>query len=119
MWQKAKVVLESGTALVVDVRLESKTSPQERLYHTYIGKISKQASHLNCKFCKDDWKRFLVDAYLRETKQESGRILPNLDGSGFVQLGLQTRKFNKKQASEFVTWLEAWCAENGVILDES
>jgi len=32
-----------------------------------------------------------------------------------VQLGFQTRKFTKEQASEFVEWLYAWSAENGVL----
>ena len=118
MWAKAKPVLESGTALVVEIKRESKTRQQEKLYHTYIGKVAKQARHLNCTYNEEDWKRILVDAYLRETKQSSGQFVLNLDGTGVVQLGLQTRLFTKEQASEFVTWLEAWCAHNGVDLGE-
>ena len=118
MWDKAKPVLEAGTALVVEIKRESKTRQQEKLYHTYIGKVAKQARHLNCTYNEEDWKRILVDAYLRETKQSTGQVIPNLDGTGVIQLGLQTRKFTKEQASEFVTWLEAWCAENGVDLGE-
>jgi hypothetical protein len=41
--------------------------------------------------------------------------MPNLSGDGIVQLGFQTRKFTKEQASEFVEWLYAWSAENGVL----
>ena len=118
MWEKAKPALESGIALVVEIKRESKTRRQEKLYHTYIGKVAKQARHLNCTYNEEDWKRILVDAYLRETKQSTGQVIPNLDGTGVIQLGLQTRKFTKEQASEFVTWLEAWCAENGVDLGE-
>jgi isoleucyl-tRNA synthetase len=36
------------------------------------------------------------------------------DGTGIVQLGQQTRKFTKEQASEFVEWLHAWGATNGI-----
>ena len=118
MWAKAKPVLEAGTALVVEIKRESKTRQQEKLYHTYIGKVAKQARHLSCTYNEEDWKRILVDAYLRETKQSTGQVIPNLDGTGVIQLGLQTRLFTKEQASEFVTWLEAWCAENGVDLGE-
>jgi hypothetical protein len=35
-----------------------------------------------------------------------------------VQLGQQTRKFTKEQASEFVEFLQAWAANNGVELNE-
>ena len=118
MWDKAKPALESGIALVVEIKRESKTRQQEKLYHTYIGKVAKQARHLNCTYNEEDWKRILVDAYLRETKQSTGQFVLNLDVTGVVQLGLQTRLFTKEQASEFVTWLEAWCAENGVDLGE-
>jgi hypothetical protein len=53
---------------------------------------------------------------LRETEDKQGKIVPNLDGTGIVQLGLQTRKFTKEQASEFVEWLYAWSANNGIDL---
>ena len=118
MWAKAKPVLEAGTALVVEIKRESKTRQQEKLYHTYIGKVAKQARHLGCTYNEEDWKRILVDAYLRDTNQSTGQLIPNLDGTGVIQLGLQTRDFKKHQASEFVTWLEAWCAHNGVDLGE-
>jgi hypothetical protein len=36
-----------------------------------------------------------------------------------VQLGIQTRNFTKEQASEFVEFLLAWCAKNGVELKET
>jgi hypothetical protein len=41
-----------------------------------------------------------------------------LDSTGIVQLGIQTRKFTKEQASEFVEFLLAWCADNGIELKE-
>ena len=116
-WEKAKPALESGIVLEVTIKRESKTRQQEKLYHKLIGKVATQARHLNCIYNEEDWKRILVDAYLRETNQQSGHVVPNLDGTGVVQLGLQTRRFTKEQASEFVTWLEAWCANNGVEID--
>jgi hypothetical protein len=44
--------------------------------------------------------------------------MPNLSGDGIVQLGFQTRKFTKEQASEFVEWLYAWSAERGITLEQ-
>jgi hypothetical protein len=117
LWRKIKDVLDGGIPLVLEIKRESKTRQQEKLYHTYIGKASKQARHLGCKYNEEDWKRILVDAYLRDTNQSTGQLIPNLDGTGVIQLGLQTRDFKKHQASEFVSWLEAWCANNGVDVD--
>jgi hypothetical protein len=45
--------------------------------------------------------------------------MANLDNDGLVQLGFQTRKFTKEQASEFVSFLICWCDQNGIELKES
>jgi hypothetical protein len=100
----------------MEIKLVSKTREQEEKYHAMIGDIAKQAQHLGAKWSSEDWKRLLVDQFLRETENIQGKIVPNLDGTGIVQLGLQTRKFTKEQASEFVEWLYAWAAENGIDL---
>jgi hypothetical protein len=59
-----------------------------------------------------------VQEFCRQAGLESGQIIPNLAGDGIVQLGRQTRKFTKEQASEFVEFLLAWSAENGVTINE-
>jgi hypothetical protein len=41
--------------------------------------------------------------------------VPSLDGSGIVQLGLQTRDFSKERAAEFIEFLEAWAADKEII----
>jgi hypothetical protein len=78
----------------------------------------KTSQHLGSTWDSESWKRLLVDTYTREIGQESGKVIPNLTGDGIVQLGLQTRKFTKAQASEFTEWLMAWAAQNGVTLHD-
>ena len=115
-WEKITKALDAGKHLTMEIKLVSKTREQEEKYHAMIGDIAKQAKHLGAKWSSEDWKRLLVDQFLRETENIQGKIVPNLDGTGIVQLGLQTRKFTKEQASEFVEWLYAWSAENGIDL---
>lgn len=115
-WDKITKALDSGKHLTMEIKLVSKTREQEEKYHAMIGDIAKQAQHMGAKWSAEDWKRLLVDQYLRETENLQGKIIPNLDGSGIVQLGYQTRKFTKEQASEFVEWLYAWAANNGINL---
>jgi hypothetical protein len=113
-WEKMKPALESGMVLTVEIKQENRSSDQNRLIHSIIGQISKQAQHLGSTWDADDFKRLLVWQWAKETGRSAPKIIPSLDGSGFVQLGLQTRKFTKPDASEFYEWLMAWCAENGV-----
>jgi hypothetical protein len=100
----------------MEIKLASKTREQEEKYHAMIADIAKQAQHLGAKWSSEDWKRLLVDQFLRETEDKQSKIIPNLDGTGIVQLGFQTRKFTKEQASEFVEWLYSWSANNGINL---
>ena len=118
LWAKMKESLDNGVALTVQVERENRTLDQNAMYHSIIHQIAKQARHLGSTWDKESWKRLLVDTYTREIKQNSGQVIPNLTGDGIVQLGLQTRKFTKQQASEFTEWLMAWAAQNGVVLDE-
>lgn len=115
-WDKITKALDSGKHLTMEIKLVSKTREQEEKYHAMIGDIAKQAQHMGAKWSAEDWKRLLVDQYMREVEEIQGKVVPNLDGSGIVQLGYQTRKFTKEQASEFVEWLYSWAAENGVSL---
>lgn len=118
-WDKAKPVLESGVALTVEIKRENRTLDQNAMYHSIIHQIAKQSRHLGSTWDAESWKRLLVDAYTKEQWSESsGQVIPNLTGDGIVQLGLQTRKFTKQQASEFTEWLIAWCAQNGVTINE-
>ena len=118
VWEKMKVALDNGTALVLEVRSESRSLNQNSLIHSVIGQISKQAQHLGSTWDAEDFKRLLVWQWAKETGRSAPKIIPSLDGTGFVQLGLQTRKFTKHDASEFYEWLMAWCAENGVTIHE-
>lgn len=114
IWTKAKPYLMAGNTISVTVEREKRSIPQNAIIHKIIGEVAKQASHVGSKWDIEDWKRLLLDQYSREISQHDGRIVPALDGTGIVQLGLQTRRFSKEQASEFVDWLYAWCANNGV-----
>lgn len=119
LWPKVKAALAAGRKLTLEVKDASKSREQEEKYHAIIGDISKQAKHIGSKWDAEDWKRLLVDKFLRETGFKNSQIIPNLDGSGIVQLGFQTRNFSKEHASEFVEFLLAWCAENGIELKET
>ena len=115
-WEKITNALDSGKHLTMEIKLTSKSREQEEKYHAMINDIAKQAQHLGAKWSSEDWKRLLVDQYLREVGEVQTKIIPNLDGTGIVQLGFQTRKFTKEQASEFVEWLYAWSGNNGIHL---
>lgn len=119
LWPKVKAALSAGRKLTLEIKDKSKTREQEEKYHAIIGDIAKQAQHMGAKWSAEDFKRLLVDQFAREIGITGGKIIPNLDGSGVVQLGVQTKHFNTDQASQFIEWLYAWAANNGVTLNDA
>ena len=117
LWPKVLVALETKQ-LSLEIKDALKSRDQEEKYHAMIGEIAKQALHVGAKWDAEDWKRLLVWQFCKDIGLNEGRILPSLDGTGIVQLGFQTRYFTKEQASEFVEWLHAWGAENGVTFEQ-
>ena len=118
LWPKVKDSLKSGKPLRLEIKAESRSDEQNAKYHAMLSEIAVQAQHLGAKWSAEDWKRLLVDLFAKETGLQGGKIIPSLDGAGIVQLGLQTRDFTKEQAAEFITFLEAWGANNGIIYKE-
>lgn len=101
----------------------SKSRDQEEKYHAMVRDIKK--SGLFCFLGRSDWseedvKRLLVDAFAAEMAahgtplSQSGHVVPSLDMQRTVQLGIQTRKFLKAEASNFVEYLYAYGASLGV-----
>jgi hypothetical protein len=118
LWPKVISALASGKQLTLEIKNASKSREQEEKYHAMIGEVAKQAQHLGAKWDAEDWKRLLVDQFIKDMNGlGASKIIPSLDGEGIIQLGFQTRKFTKEQASEFVEWLYAWGAENGVVYE--
>jgi hypothetical protein len=118
LWPKVREALVYGKKLTLEIKQQSKSREQEEKYHAIIGDIAKQSSHLGSKWDAESWKRLLVWQFCKDKQIDAGKIVPSLDMTGVVQLGQQTRKFTKEQASEFVEFLLAWCADNGIELNE-
>lgn len=103
-----------------------KTSPQEKKYHAMIADIARDCEFLEMSWDAEEWKRLLIDAFVRVMREQAkvdgvsdpfgdhGRVIPALDGKGFVQLGIQSRKFSKPIATLFIDYLYSYGNENGV-----
>ena len=116
VYDQAKALLMAGHRPVLWLKEEDQSRDQQEMYHSLIGEIAAQASHLGAKWGAEDWKRLLIDKWARETGRSHGKVIPNLDGSGVVEVGVLSRRFGKRDANEFIDFLQAWATENGVEL---
>jgi hypothetical protein len=118
IWPKVKDSLKAGKALRMEIKADTRSDEQNAKYHAMLSEIAVQAQHMGAKWDAESWKRFLVYEFCKQLGLPQGQIVPSLDGSGIVQLGLQTRDFSKERAAEFITFLEAWAATNGIIFKD-
>ena len=105
---------------VVTIQEPTRNLEQNSKIHVVISLISKKATFQGEHLDTEDWKRLLIDAFVRikategQPIRKSGKVVPSLDGSGIVQLGLQSRSFSKEIASEFIEYLNAYAVSVGV-----
>jgi len=118
VYQKMKPHLIAGRKFTLEVTSEIRSQPQNEMYHAIIGQVAKQAEHAGAKWDGESWKRFLIDQWASETGRSAGKVAPSLDGQRVVQLGLQSRRFNKADASEFTEWLICWATDKGFEVNE-
>lgn len=119
-----KAIQNASDGYLCEIKPPTKKRIQEEKYHAMIADISKQVDLIGERRGVEDAKRLLIDAFARVMRssgtplKQEGRILPSLDGSGFVQLGIQSRKFTVKEASEFIEYLYAYGSERDVIWND-
>lgn len=110
VWNIIKETLYSGKKVILEVKEETRSNEQNALIHALIARIAKQAEHAGSKWEPEDWKRLLLAMW----SKDMGKIVPSLDGEGVVQLGLQSRKLTKAEGAEFIEFIYAWAAQNGI-----
>ena len=116
----ARAVQAAPDGYMVQISEPTKKREQEEKYHAMIGDIAKQCEFMGGKLDADDWKRLLVDMFAKVMRDlgtplhHDGRVIPSLDYERVVQLGIQTRDFWVREAADFIEYLYAFGAENGV-----
>ena len=123
--------MEAPDEFVCIIDAPKKSREQEEKYHSMISDIAKSCLFMGRKWDNENWKRLLIDAFVRVMREHAkatgepdpfsglGEIVPALDGHGFVQLGVQSRSFKKSIASQFIEYLTAWGNENGAVWSET
>ena len=77
-----------------------------------LADIEKQCTWHGLKLNSEEWKD-LLSAGLVQSK-----VVPNLEGNGFVILGQRTSKLTKSQFAALIELLYAFGAERGVVWTE-
>lgn len=110
-------ILEWVRRAPVGFRLELKEAKrscdQNAKMWALLTEVSAQVLHHGIRLAPDDWKLLFLDALKREV-----RMVPNLDGNGFVSLGRSSSDLGKSEFSDLIELIHAYGARHGVTFHE-
>lgn len=100
-----------GTRL--DFKAAKRSLPQNDRFWAMLTEVSRQVEWHGVKLRPDDWKFLFLDALKREV-----RVVPNIDGDGFVNLGRSSSDLSKGEMSELIELILAFGANHGVVFQD-
>ncbi len=84
--------------------------PQNDKMWVCLTEIATQVEWHGQKLTPDDWKLIFLDALKREL-----RLAPNIDGTGFVNLGRSSSNLSKADFSDLLEIIHMFGANHGVV----
>jgi hypothetical protein len=101
-------VREAPAGFVVTVAEQTRSTDANAALWAMLTEVSQQVEWYGKKLSPEDWKHVFT-ASLRKLQ-----VVPNLDGTGFVALGLSTSRMSKREFSDLIELIAAFGAERGV-----
>ena len=101
------MVAPQGTR--VEFKKPKRTIPQNERMWAMLTDVATQLLWHGVKLTPDDWKLIFLDALKREL-----RMVPNIDGTGFVNLGRSSSDLSKEEMSDLFELIHSFGAKNGV-----
>ena len=99
--------LPTGTRVIFQEA--KRTTEQNDKMWAMLTEVATQTLWHGMKLSADDWKLIFMAGLNQEM-----RIVPNLDATGFVNLGRSTSKLSKQEMSDLMALIEAFGVKNGV-----
>lgn len=106
-------VRKAPPGTTVEFRQNKRTVPQNDRLHAQISRLADQLTWHGQKLSVADWKLIMLDGLKGEL-----RIVPNIQGTGFVNLGRHTSKLTKDEFTQLMDLVDAFAAQHGVDLGE-
>jgi hypothetical protein len=94
------------------VKPETRSLEQNARLWAMLSDVSEQVDWYGRKLAGEDWKHIFT-ASLRKLD-----VVPNIEGTGFVALGLSTSNMTKAELSDLMELISAFGAERGVVFKE-
>lgn len=94
---------------VVSFRQSARSSEQNARMWAMLSDVAAQVEWYGQKLSAVDWKD-VFSASLRKA-----RVVPTIDGDGFVPLGMRTSSMTRAEMSALMDLIDVFAAERGVV----
>lgn len=93
----------------VEIKAAKRSLPQNDRMWAMLTEVARQLPWHGVTLRPDDWKLLFLDALKREE-----RLVPNLDGSGFVNLRQSSSDLTKSEMSDLIELIFEFGSRHGV-----
>ncbi len=107
-------IAKAPTGTRVEFKASKRSIPQNSRFWALLTDVATQLRWHGQKLTPDDWRLVFLDALKREL-----RIVPNIDGTGFVNLGRSSSDLTKAEMGDLMTLIEAFGAQHGVVFKDT
>jgi hypothetical protein len=108
--QVARIAAAAPAGTRVEFKAAKRSLLQNSKMWAALSEVSRQLRWHGQVLPPGDWKLVFLDALKREQ-----RIVPNLDGTGFVLLGRSSSDLSKEEMGELLELIAAFGAQHGVV----
>jgi hypothetical protein len=97
----------------VEYKAPKRSLPQNDRLWASLTDVATQVRWHGLKLSPDDWKLIFLDALKREL-----RMVPNIDGNGFVSLGRSSSDLSKAEFSDLIELIHQFGASHNVVFHD-
>jgi hypothetical protein len=96
-----------------EFKASKRTLPQNDRMWSMLTDVARQLPWHGLTLTPDDWKLIFLDGLKREV-----RAVPNLDGTGFVNIGRSSSDLSKSEMGDLMELIAAFGAQHSVVFHE-
>ncbi len=97
----------------VEFKEAKRTTDQNSIMWASLTEIARQVEWHGLKLSADDWKLLLMAGLNQEM-----RLVPNIEGNGFVNLGRSSSDLSKAEMGDLIELIFAFGAKHGVVFHD-
>lgn len=104
----ARACLSAPEGFLVSISEPTRNLNQNAMLWALLADLAEQTMWHGIKLTSDEWKDLLSAGLVKS------KVVPNIEGSGFVILGQRTSKMSKREFADLITLIQAFGDERGV-----